>query len=112
MAGERSQGRVTGAERAQPAGWFSYLGAGERQVLLLRGLALLIVVALPFSPFDPRLVTHCRYNVREVLEPTWHRLDARGLQSLRAACPTRAPASCGAERPECRVAEPLLSPAA
>jgi signal transduction histidine kinase len=38
--------QVTRAERAQPAAWFSYLGTGERQVLLLRGLALLIVVVL------------------------------------------------------------------
>jgi len=37
---------VTRAERAQTAGWLAYLGAGEREVLLLRGLALLIVVAL------------------------------------------------------------------
>ena len=37
---------MTRAERAQPAAWFSYLGTGDRQVLLLRGLALLIVVVL------------------------------------------------------------------
>lgn len=38
---------MTRAERAQSVGgWFSYLGASERQVMLLRGLALLMVVAL------------------------------------------------------------------
>jgi len=45
--------QVTRAERAQPAGWFSYLGAGERQVLLLRGLALLMVVVLHWFDRSP-----------------------------------------------------------
>lgn len=46
MAAGGNQIGVTAGEPARPAGWFSYLPADQRQVLLLRGLALLIVVVL------------------------------------------------------------------
>lgn len=46
MAGGGNQGRMSGARSVQSGGWFGYLQTGERQVLLLRGLALLIVVVL------------------------------------------------------------------